>query len=547
MITSANILYAQTVPNAGSAIRELEKPDFRAPPPPQTVPSLKSAPDLVAPAADSLDGSRIMVKSISITGASSIPVEELSALVLPWVGRELSISELKQAAARITQHYRDMGYLLARAYVPAQKPQDGAVTIAVLEGKLGALKLKNSSRISDERLHAFTVRLAIGDAIRSDRLERDLQLVKQLPGVGGVNALLQPGAAVGTTELLVDVLPGPAIAAAVDADNYGNSYTGRYRLGSTVYVNSPAGIGDQLSLRVQASTHQLYYGRVAYRIPVGSSGLDGGLAYTASSYHLGRQYEALDANGNTQGVSAFINYPFIASQSLMLIGSLSAEERRLHDRLDAFSLDNSKSTQVLAATLAATGNGDKTSWSASAAYTSGKLKIETPSSLEIDEASAHTNGRYHKLNYSALGLYRLSGPWSLFGAISGQFANKNLDSSEKFSLGGAEGVRAYPQGEGVGDEGVLASTELRYALNPRAWGQMELGGFVDYGAVTINRAPFLPGPNRRHLSAVGLSMLLSLPEKWQVRGSLARKLGKEAAQSDSDSTVRAWLQLLKGF
>jgi hypothetical protein len=42
-------------------------------------------------------------------------------------------------------------------------------------------------------------------------------------------------------------------------------------------------------------------------------------------------------------------------------------------------------------------------------------------------------------------------------------------------------------------------------------------------------------------------MLWGLPENWQVRASVARKLGSEPAQSDSDSTVRGWLQALKGF
>jgi hemolysin activation/secretion protein len=223
------------------------------------------------------------------------------------------------------------------------------------------------------------------------------------------------------------------------------------------------------------------------------------------------------------------------------------EHKQLRDNLDAFELENSKSTQSVSATIAANGSTDKAVWSTSASVSYGKLQIKTPSTLQVDNTSAQTNGHYGKLNYSALGSYRLSGPWSLFGAISGQFASKNLDSSEKLSLGGAEGVRAYPQGEGVGDAGLLMTSELRYLLEPRAWGHMELGGFIDYGTVTINRNPYLAGPNQRHLSGIGLSMLMSLPERWQIRASVARKLGSEPAQSDSDSTVRAWLQALKGF
>ena len=34
-----------------------------------------------------------------------------------------------------------------------------------------------------------------------------------------------------------------------------------------------------------------------------------------------------------------------------------------------------------------------------------------------------------------------------------QLSSKNLDSSEKFTLGGIGGVEAYPSGEASGDEG----------------------------------------------------------------------------------------------
>ena len=46
--------------------------------------------------------------------------------------------------------------------------------------------------------------------------------------------------------------------------------------------------------------------------------------------------------------------------------------------------------------------------------------------------------------------------------LSGQAASKNLDSSEQMYLGGANAVRAYPQGTGTGDKGILGTVEFRY-------------------------------------------------------------------------------------
>ena len=64
-------------------------------------------------------------------------------------GRELSLADLDQAAARVTKFYRQSGYPVARAYVPAQEIKDGVVEIAVLEGRFGKLDLHNNSRLSD--------------------------------------------------------------------------------------------------------------------------------------------------------------------------------------------------------------------------------------------------------------------------------------------------------------------------------------------------------------------------------------------------------------
>jgi hemolysin activation/secretion protein len=91
-----------------------------------------------------------------------------------------------------------------------------------------------------------------------------------------------------------------------------------------------------------------------------------------------------------------------------------------------------------------------------------------------------------RLAYALSRLQRLTNADTLSLAVSGQVANKNLDSSEKFSLGGATGVRTYPQGEADGNEGYLASVELRHNLNDALQAIL----FYDTGAIRINQTPF---------------------------------------------------------
>ena len=89
---------------------------------------------------------------------------------------------------------------------------------------------------------------------------------------------------------------------------------------------------------------------------------------------------------------------------------------------------------------------------------------------------------------------------SLYGGISGQLASGNLDASEKMVLGGMDGVRAYPQGEGFGDEGLLATVEARRmmpGLSDRVPGQVHLLAFVDGGRISIDKDPWLAGSNQQ--------------------------------------------------
>ena len=112
----------------------------------------------------------------------------------------------------------------------------------------------------------------------------------------------------------------------------------------------------------------------------------------------------------------------------------------------------------------------------SAGWTIGSLDIESPIERAADALTARSQGGYHKLQLSAARLQTLSGPLSLYAAVRGQLAFDNLDSSEKMELGGAYGVRAYPEGESYGDQGYIATAEARLM---RAMGRQAYGKAAD--------------------------------------------------------------------
>jgi hemolysin activation/secretion protein len=168
----------------------------------------------------------------------------------------------------------------------------------------------------------------------------------------------------------------------------------------------------------------------------------------------------------------------------------------------------------------------------------------------LDDASARTGGGFQKLNLAVSRLSRLdkAGDYQLAVSLSAQLASKNLDNSEKLQLGGPNGIRAYPMGEGLGDDGWLANAEVRTSLGKFAGADVTLFGFVDAGGIkqykhTWNGALLAGKPNQYTLAGAGVGMKLSYDDKGGVSITVANKLGNNPNQSanntDADGRNRA--------
>jgi hemolysin activation/secretion protein len=538
-------LHAQQIPNAGSQMQQI---------PPVPVPQ-KAPPEIniqrgVAPTLPGADQTKVLVRALRITGAQVFSEAELIAITGFTPGAELTINELRGMASKITAHYARNGYFVARAYLPAQKIQDNTVTIEVSEGKYGKVILRNQTNLSDAQAYRLLEGLNSGDAITNDPLESRLLLLSDTPGVN-VSSTLVPGTAPGSSDLIVDLTPGKRVSGEVDIDNAGSRYTGEYRLGTTVNLNNPLGLGDQASVRAVTSGAGLTYGRASYQVPFGKATV--GVSYSRLQYELGKEFAPLRANGTAEIASIYGIYPLIRSRNNNLYTQLAYEARTFRDKVDSIPSVTNRKANVLLASLYGNhrdslGGGGISAYSLT--LSAGNLDIQTPAALAADALSARTNGTYSKLGFTASRLQRVTNVVSLYGSVSGQVASKNLDSSEKMELGGMNGVRAYPQGEAYGDEGYLINLEARLLLpklSERVPGDIHLIGFVDAGSVTINKNPWTTGINRRTLGAYGIGASWGEPGNFLVRAYYAVKMGNEAAISAPDKSGRFWIQAIKYF
>jgi hemolysin activation/secretion protein len=537
-------VWAQTLPSAGGQM--LQIPNVPAVPGLLAPTEVRSPPTLPAALAS---GTTFQVQLLQVRGASLYPEADLVKLTGFEPGRDVNIQALQLMADRITQHYRQNGYLLARAYLPAQEIREGVVTLVVLEGQYGQIRVNNTSSLDKQVPKGILEGLHYGDVIALGPLEERLLLLTDIPGVG-IRSALVPGSTVGLSDLLVDVLPGAGVSGSVDADNAGNRYTGGERIGGTFNLNNPTGRGDMASLRVLTSGHGLRYARAAYQMPVGRGRV--GVAYGNLAYNLGREFAELKANGHARITTLFGTYPLVRSRQSNLSVGLSLEAKSFQDRIDAEPSQIEKRAHVAVASVYGDrrdlwGGGGVSTYSL--AWSAGSLDIRTPEALARDTATSRTDGAFSKLGFAVSRLQRASPSMSFFAGLSGQVAAQNLDVSEKMELGGMNGVRAYPEGEAYADEGALLTLEIRKELDvsERAVGQVHLAAFIDAGTVKLHHQAWAGGEQRRHLSGAGVGVYWTQARDFSVKAFYACKLGGEEATSAPDKSGRFWVQGVKYF
>ncbi len=455
----------QRPPDSGRVYQESQKPTLT--PPKLGVDVLPKAPEpkpaLGAP------GLKLVVSGFRITGNTIYPENVLLEQVTEFVGKEQTIDGLNDAATKVRAYYRERGYFLVQAYLPKQEIKDGVVEIAIIEARIGkvAVNIKEGTRYSETIVRGIVeAHLQEGAIITESGLETPLLLLNDLPNAS-VTSEIKPSQTIGAADLTVNISdPGPIISGSVDADTFGNRYTGQNRYGVTFNLNNPFALGDQISYRAFRTNHDMAFYRAAYVVPVGYWGTRVGVSYTTFHYKLKEEFKPLNFHGSGTVYSVFGFHPILRTRGANVILQAAYGDMHLDDR------EGEGLTQTIVDRKITTGKfglvGDLRDGifggglnSFNYAFTKGWAEISQASVADFDKATLRPAGQFSKQNFEFRRLQKVNDDSNLLLSFRGQLASKNLMSAEKFSLGGPDGVRAYATGEALGDEGWIFSSEYR--------------------------------------------------------------------------------------
>lgn len=542
---------AGEVPDAGSALKQLQGLGS-APRPALSEQAVIPAPAQNLKVQD-VPGPKVRVKRIRFEGNASIEDAVLQEIVKPWTDGDFGFNELSQALDAVSKAYQSAGRV-ARVFFPQQDVTDGEIRITIVESVMGQVRVLDETRRLDKDWFVNYINRHLpkrGQQFLTPAVEREVRVANEIPGVLAKGSLVA-GAQEGETDLALSLEDRPWVSGLLMADNAGQRSSGSER--AIAVVNSGISGRGEATMLTLLKTRGVDYAKAdIWLTDPWVSGLKLGALTSSMRYRIVWGDQVVNrprGDAHSWGVQA--TYALDRQQQSELTWRGTLERKSLYNE-HAGQAVSDYSVTVMTQQLSgffADGwlQGGVNSYVLS--LTAGRVALSGSPNQADDAASARTQGGYSKWTYGLTRLQDLSDGWRLTTGWSGQWAQQNLDSSEKFYIGGSSSVRAYPASEAGGDRGYQFTVDIKRRWSPGT----TLGGFYDYGHVKVSAHPWDGAANNLTLRGYGFSAQWQPLASTQLKALLAWRHGRNPNPTpngnDQDGTMknpRLWLEAIHSF
>lgn len=482
-------------------------------------------------------GVKVSFSQVRFTGLPGVPESAMEDSWRDLAGHEQPIASLCEVRDRAATVLRRMGFL-ATVQVPPQRIEaGGTVQLNVLAAKLVAVEVRGRPGHAERLIAAHLRQLTSRPWFNTQEAERQLLLLRDLPGFD-VRLTLRPAHA-GPGEVIGEVMvKRRPVELVVGGQNLSSRSTGREGVIAQLTLNDLTGMGDRttLSLYNTLQTGEQTVIQLAHDFAIGPDGLRLG-----GRFVYGRAHPDV-ANGafvsHTWIGAGELSYPFLRKQSAGIAGAAGFEAvdqlidfggtrlnadrlrvayARLEGRMvDGGSLAGRDGYSLGEARLALDGSVElrKGLSGLGASHSCAPLALCLPPNVPITNLSADPQAGL--VRAEATLEYRPVRAVTLALHPRAQYSSSQLLSYEQFTLGNYTVGRGYDPGTVQGDKGVALAAELRLGrLRPASPQAIALQpyAFLDAGWAWNNDAGLTP--MRRLVSAGG-----GVRARWGDRGDL---------------------------
>ena len=500
----------------------------------------------------------ITLKNIQFTGVTILGDMELRGIVEPFLNTPMSYEQMLEIGMVVESYYRKNNYL-ARAILPPQDMTNGVLTVDVIESVFSKVEIEQELEdLPNTQAHVTALienQQRPGEPLNTQSVDRALALANEVPGMS-VQGSLRQGREAGETELLLKLYQGRTRQTELTADNGGSRSTGATRLMAVLTWFNPNDLADLLNV-VAVHTQGSDYARLAYSMPVGNDGWRMGVNASAMNYEV-----VVGEQGMVGAVGRAITngmewvYPLLRADDRSATVTLTADAKKFENTSAQGLLMSDYAAKVMTAQVSGfyrdlnPGGGTGTY---SLQLSHGGINLDGSLSQQTDATTVRTEGIFNKIRLNGTWQQPITTQTAAFVSYTGQLSDKNLDSSEKMQLGGMNGVRAYPTGEGSGSDAQLIQLELRHQLD----NGINMATFYDWGQVWLQHDPSYPGGPQHNLNTYkgfGASIGYTTEDGMTLKATWARKQGQNPnptqTGNDQDGTRdrnRYWLQVTLPF
>lgn len=430
-------------------------------------------------ASDEETGLSFELKRVVCNASEILTQEELDAVTQNYIGRQVTVKDLQEMAEKITDLYRQKGYMTCGAMLPPQRIHEGVVEIRLVEGKTGEVNIKGNRYTKDTYI---TDRLGLksGEVANIDKLNRDLRWFHGTNDLQ-LRVVMKPGSQEGTTDYEIMAFEPQNQSVTLYVDNDGYKSSGRWREGFFYNLRSLSELRDALRgsfIRSQGTKAWT----LGYSLPVSKRGMRLDLNYAANKTEvLKGELKPLGVSGKSTSYSLTWRVPFEITE---------------HSRHEA----GLQYVQQTTETKLGRGTSLVVPW------VDDRIRRVVPYAAFTHYGDSAVLYHKHSLLWAqrkdidgvkeAAKLYRLNSFWQK-RCKDGQFVQARLDaqlssngyigSADRFFIGGVNTVRGYEEGFIGGDRGLVMGLDYHIPLDQTK--RYYVFPFFDWGTVGGKTAP----------------------------------------------------------
>ena len=479
--------------------------------------------DVIKAKVEELETKGVYVNTIEVAPSEILTREEIEPIISKYAGKNLFITDIQAMIDEINTLYAKKGFVTAKAYLPEQQVENGAIYVDLIESRIGKVTIDGNrwtksnyilDRIPDKEHELFDIVKLEKDVLDFNRYNEGVKL----------SANLKAGEKAGTTDIELSAEEKFPFHIMGVMDNAGRYQTGKLRGGPMIVADSLFGYRDRMSAGAYFSggaTSPFF----DYNIPVNK--YDGrvgfGFSSTFAKVKWG-QYAPLGLRTRSYVYSLYYTQPIKRSPGFELKGYGSLNYKRVFTGMDALK-EFIGSSQL--------GLDEVTS-----ADIGFNIRKDTPKGIwyfNQDAAMAFpifdSRSSYFKYSGGMLRLHDFS--HGVYAQVRANYQiipnNKDIPYIDQFQAAGLVTVRGYSEGILIGKNGYFTSADLIFPISPREITSPRTGEKIPFlgkyvqGVVFADHAGVFPDARHDYfdgsyfIASVGMGLRVQLPGDLSAR------------------------------